>query len=158
MTASVRLLSVLPEELPAAIERLQADAKEQKRAMDGAAARARALSRGRARARRAEQTAALPRLSLTPSTPMRTDSKALATPSPRSPGSSSCSCPHRRRRWRSIARSADVSVSAQKLLASLIEQFGGRGGGRPELAQGGGLDGDRREAILDAARTASSMR
>ena len=33
MTASVRLLSVLPEELPAAIERLQADAKEQKRSM-----------------------------------------------------------------------------------------------------------------------------
>ncbi len=49
MTASVRLLSVLPVELPAAIERLQADARDQKRAMDGAAARPRALSRGRAR-------------------------------------------------------------------------------------------------------------
>ena len=33
MAASVRLLSVLPEELPAAIERLQAEAKEQKRSM-----------------------------------------------------------------------------------------------------------------------------
>src|SRR5438105_6725969 len=31
--ASVRLLSVLPEDLPASIERLQADAKDQKRAM-----------------------------------------------------------------------------------------------------------------------------
>src|SRR5882672_772426 len=33
MGAGVRLLSVLPEELPASIERLQAEAKEQKRAM-----------------------------------------------------------------------------------------------------------------------------
>ena len=35
MTASVRLLSVLPAELPDAIQRLQADAKDQKRAFNG---------------------------------------------------------------------------------------------------------------------------
>ena len=35
MSASVRLLSVLPAELPAAIERLQADARDQKRALTG---------------------------------------------------------------------------------------------------------------------------
>src|SRR5436305_985660 len=33
MTASVRLVSVLPQELPGALERLQADAKERKRAI-----------------------------------------------------------------------------------------------------------------------------
>ena len=35
MAASVRLLSVLPAELPGAIERLQADARDQKRAVSG---------------------------------------------------------------------------------------------------------------------------
>ena len=50
-----------------------------------------------------------------------------------------------------IARSADVNVSAQNLLASLIEQFGGRGGGRPELAQGGGLTATP-QAIFERVR------
>jgi alanyl-tRNA synthetase len=52
-----------------------------------------------------------------------------------------------------VARSADVGVPVQQLLTSLIQRFGGRGGGRPELAQGGGLDAPP-EAILDAARAA----
>jgi len=52
-----------------------------------------------------------------------------------------------------IARSADVSVSAQQLLAALIAQFGGRGGGKPEMAQGGGLDAPA-NAILAAVRAA----
>ena len=38
-----------------------------------------------------------------------------------------------------VARSADVGVSAQQLLAALIAKFGGRGGGKPDFAQGGGL-------------------
>jgi alanyl-tRNA synthetase len=38
-----------------------------------------------------------------------------------------------------IARSADVAVSADRLLKRLIAEFGGRGGGRSELAQAGGL-------------------
>ena len=44
VSGAVRLLSVLPEELPGSIERLQAEAKEQKRSL-GAAERARALPR-----------------------------------------------------------------------------------------------------------------
>jgi len=38
-----------------------------------------------------------------------------------------------------IARSADVEVSAQLLLTNVMAEFGGRGGGRPQLAQAGGL-------------------
>jgi alanyl-tRNA synthetase len=38
-----------------------------------------------------------------------------------------------------IARSSNVDVSAQQVLAKLVTQFGGRGGGRPEMSQGGGL-------------------
>jgi alanyl-tRNA synthetase len=36
-----------------------------------------------------------------------------------------------------IARARDVEFDAQQLLASLIARFGGRGGGKSDLAQGG---------------------
>jgi alanyl-tRNA synthetase len=51
-----------------------------------------------------------------------------------------------------IARSSNVDVSAQQLLAKLVSQFGGRGGGRREMSQGGGLSATA-DAILDAVRT-----
>jgi alanyl-tRNA synthetase len=38
------------------------------------------------------------------------------------------------------------------VLAALVAQFGGRGGGRPDIAQAGGLDAPSSE-ILAAART-----
>jgi alanyl-tRNA synthetase len=41
-----------------------------------------------------------------------------------------------------IARSPDVALDANAAVRALIERFGGRGGGRPDLAQGGGLTGD----------------
>jgi len=40
------------------------------------------------------------------------------------------------------ARSADVTIDANQLVKTLLGRFGGRGGGRPEGAQGGGLDAD----------------
>ena len=51
------------------------------------------------------------------------------------------------------ARSAGLAVSAQQIVASLTGKFGGRGGGKPELAQAGGLDAPA-DDILDAARVA----
>ena len=38
-----------------------------------------------------------------------------------------------------VARSADSPVNAADVLKELTTKFGGKGGGRPELAQGGGL-------------------
>jgi alanyl-tRNA synthetase len=52
-----------------------------------------------------------------------------------------------------VARSSDVNTSAQQLLATLIAKFGGRGGGKPELAQGGGLVASA-DAIISAVRAA----
>jgi alanyl-tRNA synthetase len=51
-----------------------------------------------------------------------------------------------------IARSPDASVNAADLLKQLTTKFGGKGGGRPELAQGGGLNGSPGD-LLSAART-----
>jgi len=40
-----------------------------------------------------------------------------------------------------VARSADVSMDAAAVVRDVAAQFQGRGGGRPELAQAGGLAG-----------------
>ncbi len=50
-----------------------------------------------------------------------------------------------------IARSPDQTVDANAVLRQLIAQFGGKGGGKPDLAQGGGLVGEP-SAILAAIR------
>jgi len=50
-----------------------------------------------------------------------------------------------------VARSADLPISANEVLAALTSRFGGRGGGRPEFAQGGGLDGPPVEILAAAA-------
>jgi alanyl-tRNA synthetase len=151
MTASVRLLSVLPAELPAAIERLQADAKEQRRAMDGlqrdlAGYRADELAAG------AEEAATF-RLVARVVDAEASVLKALATAIVAKPGFLVALVSSSTPALAVIARSADVGVSSQKLLASLMAQFGGRGGGRPELAQGGGLAAPA-DAILAALRAA----
>jgi alanyl-tRNA synthetase len=50
-----------------------------------------------------------------------------------------------------VARSADLEVEAPRILAALIARFGGRGGGKPDLAQGGGLDAPA-SAIFEEVR------
>jgi len=49
------------------------------------------------------------------------------------------------------ARSPDLSLDAAALLRTVLEQFGGRGGGKPDLAQGAVPNGAL-TAALDAAR------
>jgi alanyl-tRNA synthetase len=50
-----------------------------------------------------------------------------------------------------IARAADSTLDCAALLKQLIERFGGKGGGRPDLAQGGGLQGTP-DAMVEFAR------
>jgi alanyl-tRNA synthetase len=49
-----------------------------------------------------------------------------------------------------VARSADLPLDASAVLKSLLARFGGKGGGRPDLAQGGGLAGDLGEMLAAA--------
>jgi alanyl-tRNA synthetase len=51
-----------------------------------------------------------------------------------------------------FARSDDISLHAGNLLRDTLKAFGGNGGGRPELAQGGGVDPAQAAAMLDYAR------
>ena len=50
-----------------------------------------------------------------------------------------------------VARHASVSVDAGAVVKALVAAYGGKGGGRPELAQGGGLAAAP-EALVAAAR------
>ena len=46
-----------------------------------------------------------------------------------------------------FARSADSTIDVAALLKQTLERFGGRGGGRPNLAQGGGMTGSAIEVL-----------
>jgi alanyl-tRNA synthetase len=50
-----------------------------------------------------------------------------------------------------VARAGDVALDAGAIVRQLTALFGGKGGGRPELAQGGGITGAP-ETVLAAAR------
>ena len=50
-----------------------------------------------------------------------------------------------------FARSASLDPNMGQLLAEACQLLGGRGGGRPDLAQGGGPDAAKLEAALDLA-------
>ncbi len=150
VSGSVRVLSVVPAELPAAIERLQAETREQRRTINdlqgslaGHEADALAASAVDAGAVRLV-AAALP----------GRDAAALKTIAARIAG---------RPRHVAvlvgdppaspivIARSADAGVDAGAVLKQLVQRHGGKGGGRPELAQGGGLTSPAAD-VLQSAR------
>ena len=137
VSASVRLVSVLPGELAPAIQRLQTDAKDQKRVITG-------LQNDLARYHADELAAGAERVGAHRLVARVIDAdanglKSLASAIAAKPGLvvvlTSLSTPS----LVVVARSNDVKVSAQELLTRLIAEFGGRGGGRPELAQAGGL-------------------
>jgi alanyl-tRNA synthetase len=149
LDASVRLLSVLPGDLPAAIERLQSDAKDRKRE---SAVLQTELSRFRAveLAAAAEPIAGV-RLVARAIDADASGLKALAAAITSASGFVVALISSSTPTLAVIARSADVSPSAQQILSTLIGKFGGRGGGKPELAQGGGLTGSPAD-IIEAVR------
>jgi alanyl-tRNA synthetase len=154
VVGSTRLLSALPGELPAAIERVQAEAKAATRQIKDLQTRLAAHEAG-AMADRSEllggARAVLAALDGWDPAGLKAIASAIAarpghvvvligTPPPSSIV---------------IARALDLLVDCAAILKQLTLQFGGKGGGRPELAQGGGLQGLPDE-ILAAARAALS--
>jgi len=165
VAGSVRALSVLPHELPGAIERMQAEARDLRRTIrtlqESLAAHETARLAGEAGG--ADQAGEAGRvivealdgwdasgLKLIASGIARHASAAVALFSASPPFAVV------------IARSGDVPVDANAVLRALTDRFGGRGGGKADLAQGGGLDGDlvdicaaARELLRGSARTAN---
>jgi len=148
--SAVRLLSVLPSELPAGIERLQAESRSRQRALTG-------LERELARYRAAELAASAEptpggRLVLAAVDADANGLKSMAAAITVNPGYVvvlvSASTPA----LVVAARSKDLSNAANDLIAALTASFGGRGGGKPDLAQAGGLDAPA-ETILRRVRS-----
>jgi alanyl-tRNA synthetase len=138
VAASVRLASVLPAELPAGIERLQADAKDARRQLKDLHARLAAFE-GDALAARAE-----------PAGPRRIVAaalegwdanglKAVAAAIAARPGHVAALFSTPAPSAVVIARAPDATADCAAVLKAIVAAFGGKGGGRPELAQGGGL-------------------
>ena len=153
VAAGVRLLSVTPEDLAASIERLLADVREQKRALDGlkrelAEHRAAALAESaRAETHNGREVNVILRAIDADADEL----KALAAHVTSSPGFVAVLLSTSRPARAVVARSADLPVAANEVLAALTSRFGGRGGGRPDFAQGGGLDGPSAEILAAAA-------
>jgi alanyl-tRNA synthetase len=150
VSGSIRLLSVLPEELPAAIERAQGEAKDLRRTVKGlqealAGYEAQRLlteapvSNGVRMVVRVMEGWDAGGLKTIASACTAGDSAVVALFSMTPP------------LLAVIARSANVRIDAQAVLKQLVQRFGGRGGGKPDLAQGGGLNGSVQE-VLAATR------
>jgi alanyl-tRNA synthetase len=138
VVGSTRALSVLPHELPAAIDRLQNDGKDLRRSM-------RKFQEALA-AYEAERLAA-------PLVVAALDGwdaaglKAIALHITSRPGAAVALFSTTSPIAVVIGRSADVSLDATSVMRALTDHFGGRGGGKSDLAQAGGLTGDMASII-----------
>ena len=152
--SSTKLLSVLPAEVPAAIERLLGDMKDQSRARS-------ALQLELAKYRADELAASAELIGSAhvvlsivdaDANGLKTIAGAIATKPRHIAVAVSKSTPA----LVVVARAEGVAASAQQVIAALVGRFGGRGGGRAELAQAGGLGGSADE-IVAAARGIVSL-
>jgi alanyl-tRNA synthetase len=145
--SAARLLSVQTGELHEAVERLQSDAREarlqtkalqeQLVALDADSLRRSAVDMGGRRVVVAARAADAQTLKLLAQAIAGADGPAVLLVSQSRPA------------LVVVARGGQSGVDANAVVKSLIARFGGRGGGRPELAQAGGLDADV-EALLEA--------
>lgn len=140
LAASVRLVSALPGELPAGIERLQAEARDARRDLKDALSRlagfeadalaARAVSRG-------DRQVVIEALEGWDAGGLKAIASAIAA----RPGHVAVLFSAPAPSAVVLARAKDAAFDCAGALKMLVGQFGGKGGGRPDLAQGGGLQG-----------------
>ena len=149
VAGSVRALSVLPADLPAAIERLQADGKELRRQMKDfqskvAAQEADALADG---------ATTVGSVRLVAGALAGWDAAGLKTIASRvveRPGHLAVLVSDPAPAAIVIARASDLAHDAGALLRAIVARHGGKGGGRPEMAQGGGLTAPAPEILATA--------
>ena len=150
VAGSVRALSVLPAELPAAIERLQADGKDLRRQIKDFQAK---LAAQEADAL-ADAAAAVGGVTAVVAALPGWDAaglKSIAARIVERPGRVAVLVGEPAPAAIVVARSAGLTLDAGALLRQLVERHGGKGGGRPELAQGGGITSAAAD-VLQSAR------
>jgi alanyl-tRNA synthetase len=150
VTGSVRVLSVLPHELPAAVERVHAESRDLKKTVSRLQERLADVEAARLVAE-AEIVGDLKVVTRVIEGWDAAGLKAMAAAAGREPRVAVVLVSDVPPCAIVVARGAGAALDAGKVVKTLASQFGGRGGGRPELAQGGGLDAAP-AAILAAAR------
>jgi alanyl-tRNA synthetase len=149
VTTSVRLLSVLPAELPSAIERLQAEAKVARRELKdlhGRLASFEAATLAAAAEPIGDVRATVKALEGWDADGLKQIAAAIAD----TPGHFAMLLSTSSPASIVIARARDVSLDSSAILRQMTAKFGGKGGGRSEMAQGGGLQGDVAEMVAFA--------
>ena len=150
---AARLLSIAAPELPQALERLQTEGRELRRRLKEAEARLVVVG-AEALARDARDLAGLRVVARSIPDADANALKAMAQALAAKAGHLAILVGVAPPLSLAVARAPDVTtVDASKLLRKLLDRFGGKGGGRPDLAQGGGVnatDEEVIEAALDA--------
>jgi alanyl-tRNA synthetase len=150
VAGGVRLLSVLPEELPSAIEKLQASTRLQQKTQDALYERL-AFHEAASLAANAERVGPLLVVASAVSGWDALGLKKLASALTATPATVAVLVSSESPCLVVVSRSEDVTLDTGVVLRKLLETFGGKGGGKGSMAQAGGLTGDPRE-ILAAAR------
>ena len=139
VTGTVRLVSVLPKELPAGIERLLAEGRDAKKAIKALAQKLASHEAG-ALGARAEAVGGTRVVAEVVDGYDAASLRTLASSIVAAPEHLVLLVSHERPVLVALARSADVAIDCATCLRELTGRFGGRGGGKAELAQGGGLE------------------
>jgi alanyl-tRNA synthetase len=150
VAGSVRALSVLPAELPSAIERLQADGKDLRRQIKDFQTKLASQEADTL----ADAAVAQGNVRLVAASLAGWDAgglKLIASRIVERPGHLAILIGDPAPAPLIVARAADVGIDAGALLKQLVDRHGGKGGGRPEMAQGGGVTSTAAD-VLQSAR------
>jgi alanyl-tRNA synthetase len=153
VAGSVRALSVLPTELPVAIERLQVDGKDLRKQIKDFQSKL-AVQEADALADAADVMVGAGDVRLVAASLAGWDAaglKLIAARIVERPGHVAVVVGDPPPAAIVVARSAGLPHDAGALLRQLVERHGGKGGGRPELAQGGGVTSPAAD-VLQSAR------
>jgi alanyl-tRNA synthetase len=150
VAGSIRSLSVLPSELPAAIERVQSEARDLRKQVKDLQAKA-AVQEANALVATAEDVtggkAVFAALAGWDAGGLKTIASQVAL----TPGHAVILVSDAAPLALVVARAPDMRTDAGQLLRQLLDRHGGKGGGRPEFAQGGGLTSSATD-VLQSAR------
>jgi alanyl-tRNA synthetase len=150
VSGGVRLLSVLPADLPSAIEKLQAASKSQQRTQQALQEQL-AVHEAKALVARGQKIGNVTLVAETVTGWDANGLKKLASAITANPDFIAVLITAESPSLIVVARSANLTLDAGAVLRTLIDRFGGKGGGRGAMAQGGGLNGSAQD-VLTAAR------
>ena len=146
----VRLLSVLPDELPSAIEKLQIAGRNYQKSQEALHGRL-AAHEAALLVASGERVGSTTVVASAVSGWDTNGLKKLASAIVSRPSMIAVLVTTESPSLIVVARSDDLSLDAGTVLQPLLDRFGGKGGGKGAMAQGGGLTGETQE-MLKAAR------